>query len=90
MINFTVYGEPVAQGRVRATTINGKPRMYDPSKSKDYKHDVRLAAKPYAPNTPLEDPLCLKLKIYKPTLKSFSKKKKEEAESEPSEEPSGD
>lgn len=30
MIKFTVYGEPVAQGRPRATTINGHVRMYDP------------------------------------------------------------
>lgn len=34
MIQFTVYGEPEAQGRPRATTINGQVRMYDPKNSK--------------------------------------------------------
>lgn len=37
MIEFTIYGEPVAQGRPRATTINGMVRMYDPKKSRDFK-----------------------------------------------------
>nr|WP_326134879.1 RusA family crossover junction endodeoxyribonuclease [Cytobacillus horneckiae] len=41
MIKFTVFGEPVAQGRPRATTINGQVRMYDPAKSKNFKEYVR-------------------------------------------------
>ncbi|NBI31172.1 RusA family crossover junction endodeoxyribonuclease [Chengkuizengella marina] len=80
MIKFTVLGKPVAQGRVRTTTINGKPRCYDPKKSSDYKDYVRLAATPHAPKSLLEGPLCMKLKIYKPTLKSFNKTEKEQAE----------
>jgi len=44
MIRFTVYGEPVAQGRPRATNINGHIRMYDPKKSRDFKDYVRLVA----------------------------------------------
>lgn len=34
-IAFTVYGEPVAQGRPRATHMNGMTRLYDPKKSRD-------------------------------------------------------
>ncbi|WP_346207632.1 RusA family crossover junction endodeoxyribonuclease [Caldifermentibacillus hisashii] len=80
MIKFTVYGEPVAQGRPRATTINGHVRMYDPKKSRDYKNYIRLAASEHKPEKLLEGPLSMKVKIYRPSLKSFSKKKAEMAE----------
>src|SRR5690606_32104823 len=75
-IEFTVYGEPVAQGRPRATTINGRVKMYDPKKSSEYKNYIRLVASQYAPTELLDGLLQLDVKIYKPTLKSFSKKKK--------------
>ena len=80
MIKFTVWGEPVAQGRPRATTINGRVKMYDPKKSSEYKNYIRLVASQHAPKELLDGPLRLDVKIYKPTLKSFSKKKKEMAE----------
>ncbi|QPC47129.1 RusA family crossover junction endodeoxyribonuclease [Mangrovibacillus cuniculi] len=80
MISFTVYGEPVAQGRPRASTIAGRVRMYDPKKSRDFKQYVKLVAAEHKPAELLEGPLMLTVHIYKPTLKSFSKKKKEAAE----------
>ena len=80
MISFTVYGEPVAQGRPRATTINGQVRMYDPKKSREFKDYVKLVASEYRPEQLLEGPLYLEVKIFKPSLKSFSKKKKVAAE----------
>ncbi len=80
MIEFTVYGEPVAQGRPRASTRNGFVRMYDPKKSKDFKQYVKLVASEHKPNQLLSGPLQLDVKVFKPTLKSFSKKKKLEAE----------
>lgn len=80
MIRFTVYGEPIAQGRPRATTINGHVSMYDPKKSRDYKNYIRLAASEHKPEKLLEGPLSMKVKIYRPSLKSFSKKKAEMAE----------
>ena len=79
-IEFTVYGEPVAQGRPRATTINGRVKMYDPKKSSEYKNYIRLVASQHAPKELLDGPLQLDVKIYKPTLKSFSKKRKALAE----------
>lgn len=79
-IEFTVYGEPVAQARARATTINGRVKMYDPKKSSEYKNYIRLVASQHAPKELLDGPIQLDVKIYKPTLKSFSKKKKEMAE----------
>lgn len=81
MITFTVYGEPVAQERPRATTINGMVRMYDPKKSRDFKQLVSLVASEKAPTSLLEGELELEVKIYRPILKSFSKKKIEIAES---------
>ncbi|WP_117017103.1 RusA family crossover junction endodeoxyribonuclease [Aeribacillus pallidus] len=75
MIQFTVYGEPVAQGRPRATTINGHIRMYDPKKSSDFKNYVRLVASEHRPDKLLEGPISLTVKVYKKSLKSFSKKK---------------
>lgn len=80
VIQFTVYGEPVAQGRPRATTINGRVRMYDPKKSSDFKKYVKLVASQYAPPELLKGPLRMSVLVYRPTLKSFSKKKVREAE----------
>ncbi|WP_366294347.1 RusA family crossover junction endodeoxyribonuclease [Paenibacillus sp. AN1007] len=74
-IYFTVYGEPVAQGRPRASTKGGFVRMYDPEKSKDYKDYVRLAAAEHAPDALLLGPLGMMLTVYRPIPKSFSKKK---------------
>jgi Holliday junction resolvase RusA-like endonuclease len=80
-IQFTVYGEPVAQGRPRAANINGRIRMYDPKKSSDFKNYVRLVASEHRPDKLLEGPISLTVKVYKKTLKSFSKKKIAAAES---------
>lgn len=80
MIKFTVYGEPVAQGRPRASIVNGYVQMYDPKKSRDYKQYIRLVASEHKPDKLFGGPLSMKVAIYKPTLKSFSKKKRESAE----------
>lgn len=80
LIRFTVYGEPVAQGRPRAANIAGHIRMYDPQKSRDYKDFVKLVASEYAPDKLVEGPLRLQVKVYRPIPKSFSKKKASLAE----------
>lgn len=74
-IHFTVYGEPVAQGRPRATTIGGHVRMYDPKKSSDFKDFVKLVASEHAPEKLIEGPIYLQLFIYRPIPKSLSAKK---------------
>lgn len=80
-ISFTVLGEPVAQGRPRAgKTRRGKTVLYDPEKSKDFKQYVGLIASQHAPSKLLEGPLYVQVKVYKPLLKSFSKKRTAEAE----------
>ncbi|WP_313151348.1 RusA family crossover junction endodeoxyribonuclease [Enterococcus sp.] len=78
-IFFTVPGEPVPQGRPKFTT---KPfvRAYDPPKSAAYKKLVAAYASRVKPTTPLEGDLFVKIDVYKGSLKSFSKKKLEQAE----------
>ncbi|GGF82936.1 hypothetical protein GCM10010912_30050 [Paenibacillus albidus] len=73
MIQFTVYGEPVAQGRPRASTATGFVKMYDPAKSRDYKDYVRLAAREYAPAALLEGPLGVAVTAYRSMPKYLSK-----------------
>ncbi|WP_276918747.1 RusA family crossover junction endodeoxyribonuclease [Aneurinibacillus aneurinilyticus] len=79
-IHLIIEGEPVAQGRPRAGKINrgrlrGQTVLYDPEKSKDYKHYLKFAASQQAPEKPLEGPLQLVVHIYRSIPKSFSKKK---------------
>lgn len=76
MIEFTVYGEPVAQGRPRFTARGGFSKAYDPEPSREYKQYVKLMASQNRPHTPIEGPVSLTLIIYRPLLKSMSKKKK--------------
>lgn len=79
IIQFEIPGQPVAQGRPRASTRGGHVRMYDPPKSKQYKQLVRSAAIPYAPKEPLEGPLEVRMIFYRQNLKSFTKKQTQEA-----------
>jgi Holliday junction resolvase RusA-like endonuclease len=81
MIQFTVYGQPVAQGRPRFSSHGGFTRAYDPKKSKDFKEYVKLVAADHRPGTLLDGPLKLEVKVFKENLKSFSKKKAAAAES---------
>jgi Holliday junction resolvase RusA-like endonuclease len=44
-VEFTIAGEPVAQGRPRFSNRGGFVKAYDPAKSRDAKQHVRYAAK---------------------------------------------
>ncbi|PKR79411.1 RusA family crossover junction endodeoxyribonuclease [Halalkalibacillus sediminis] len=76
MIEFEIFGEPVAQGRPRATTINGHTRVYDPVKSRDYKHYIKLSATQHRPKELLNGPLAVEIDIYRPIPKSMPKYKR--------------
>lgn len=78
MIKFTVLGEPIAQGRPRATSINGRVRMYDPAKSRNYKDYVRLVASDHAPDRLIETAIGLKVTVYRSIPKKYSSKVKTE------------
>lgn len=74
IIQITIPGEPVAQGRARYTTRSGFVRTYDPKKSADYKSYVRAIAN-QVDTRPLEGPLVMKVLIYRQIPKSWTKKK---------------
>ena len=79
MIAFTVFGEPVAQGRPRFARMGAGVRAYDPEKSHTYKDYVRTAALEVKPDKPLDGPLLLVVEAYRSIPKSMSKKKRVEA-----------
>lgn len=80
VITFEIPGEVVAQGRPRATRRGGGVRMYDPPKSAAYKKHVAEVGKKHAPSEPLEQPLMVKINIYRQYLKSWTKKQRQDAE----------
>lgn len=75
-ISFTVWGEPVAQGRARAAIIGGHVRLYDPAKSRSYKQWVYDEAVKVRPPAPLEGPISLTVLVYRSIPKGFSKAKR--------------
>ena len=68
-LKMVFYGEPVAQGRPRFTTINGFKRAYDPVKSRNFKQWVRLCAiqvvKQIDGFKPFENALCVDVTFYR-------------------------
>lgn len=79
MIKFTVYGDPVAQGRPRFTMANGHAKAYDPVKSRDYKAIVRDSALQVRPDKPLDGAIRLTVRAYRQVPKSWSRKKQANA-----------
>ena len=79
VISFTVYGEPVAQGRPRFARRGSFVTAYDPKKSRDYKDTVYSVAVDHRPDKPLDGQLEMTVKIYRSIPKSFSKRKAADA-----------
>ncbi|MBF0607431.1 MAG: RusA family crossover junction endodeoxyribonuclease [Magnetococcales bacterium] len=74
-IDFTVYGNPVPQGRPRATTVAGHVTLYDPLNSRQWKQVVQFHAStvvsaPFPPSVALQ----MQLTFYLPRPKSLSRK----------------
>lgn len=78
-ITFTVYGEPVPQGRPRARMVKGRVIMYDPAKSRHFKTLVARVAQDHVNGAMIEGPVSLTVKAYLAIPKSFSQKKREQA-----------
>ena len=74
MIEFTIPGNPVPQGRPRAGRAGRRIVMYDPKESREYKRYVSLIARQHAPKTLLKGPLSVRIKIYRKIPKSTTKK----------------
>ena len=82
-IKLVIYGEPVAQGRPRFTTVGGYPRAVDPQKSRNYKQLARFYITQYLKKIqgykPLKNALCVELMFHVSIPSSWSKKKRMEA-----------
>ena len=84
-IKLVIYGEPVAQGRPRFTTVHGYARAYDPAKSRNFKQWVRLCAiqavKKIDGFKPFQNACIVDVTFYRHIPSSWSKKKRMEADS---------
>lgn len=81
IVELTVLGEPVAQGRPRFNSWT--KGAYDPEKSRKYKERIRRAAKEMNGAMPWfkeDEPLSFELRVYRPILKNSSKNDKKLAE----------
>lgn len=83
MIQLTIYGEPVPQGRPKFARMGSRIHAYDPIRSKDYKQLVRFWATQYLKKIdgwkPCMNALCVDLTFYLGVPTSWSKKKRTEA-----------
>lgn len=82
MIEFTVPGEPVAQGRPRFSTRGSFVKAYDPEKSKDYKAYVKLVSMAAMNERSLKSfdgAIAVSIRAYVSVPKSKSKKFRENA-----------
>ena len=82
MIEFTVPGEPVAQGRPRFSTRGSFVKAYDPEKSKSYKAYVKLVAAAAMSERSLktfDGAIAVSIRAYVSVPKSKSKKFRENA-----------
>ncbi|WP_239256659.1 RusA family crossover junction endodeoxyribonuclease [Listeria ilorinensis] len=78
-IKFTINIPPEPQGRPRFRSVGSFVQTYDPPKSKAYKKKVAQVAKMYAPGTPIDTPIGIKLVFYVSMPKSKSKAWKQRA-----------
>jgi Holliday junction resolvase RusA-like endonuclease len=70
-ITFTIHGIPVGKQRARAAVINGRARLYTPSKTVNYEADVaRSASDAMGAADPFQGPVRIGLLISFPLPKS--------------------
>jgi Holliday junction resolvase RusA-like endonuclease len=74
-IQFTVPGIPVAKGRPRFTTRGGYARAYTPKETTAYENKIKSVASSLIFGDTWKGPIRMELKIFKPMLKGFSKKR---------------
>jgi len=78
MLEFTIYGDPVAQGRPRFSSRGGFTKAYDPKESREAKGYAKfiLADTMRKKDYKVLDEACIfSVKIYRKIPKSYSKKK---------------
>lgn len=77
MIQFIVYGEPVAKGRPRFARRGNFVSTYTPKKTKDAERIFQLEALQYKPKEILVGPLKIEIDVYRSIPKSASNKNME-------------
>lgn len=76
MIEFIVMGNPQGKGRPRFSRVGKFTKTYTDARTKMYEESIASAARLHMfPNEPLETPLCVRLDVYVPIPKSYSKKR---------------
>jgi Holliday junction resolvase RusA-like endonuclease len=80
IIRFTVWGEPTAKGRPRFSFRGKIARAYTPAKTAQAENNLRAQAMPHRPVQPLEAPLLVAIRVFRPVPKSMSKKRTDLAE----------
>ena len=75
-LEYTVYGEPVPQGRPRFVRRGNFVQTYDPEKSKKYKKLIQSSIKPL--DVKIDFPVSVSINIFKGIPKSISKKKRQD------------
>lgn len=80
-VRFTIEGNPVAKGRHRSyINKGGRIGTYTPQKTESWENYIRMVARTYAPGELMTGPVKLQCMFYMQIPKSWSQKKKEEAQ----------
>lgn len=74
-MKFIIPGTPVAKGRPR---LGRGGVTYTPSKTKNYENLVKLAYQSQVKGKPIDEAVSIKVNLYFPIPKSYTKKKKAE------------
>ena len=74
-ISFTIPGKPIAKGRPRFARRGKFTKTYTPKETANYETLIKYAAMEHVPEQLWTGPVEMHIKVYKPMLKSFSKKK---------------
>ncbi len=80
MINLVFDGEPIPQGRPRASYRGGRVHVRDTDKSRNYKNYIRTMAQLQYKGKPLEGALQAHVDVYRPIPKSTSNVRREKKE----------
>lgn len=86
IVAFTYYGEAIAKGRPRATTIGGHARLYTPDRTSAFESKIRaIAAVEMAKSGTHATPDACRVELYivRAPNKSWSKKKAGEMRGKP-------
>ena len=74
-VEFTVPGQPIGKARPRATSVNGRARMYTPKTTADYEKVVAKEGKAHFPE-PMGGAVRLRVVAFFAMPPSWSKKKR--------------